>query len=108
MTAARPVSAASASPPAPARRPASVPARQPLPKAPLPAGQPRDWYTAHNRQLKAMRLAIALLDAGVLSPRRATDRRICLLAERIGVHRPSRTTCRLVRTLLPAPPRRRR
>lgn len=87
-------------------RPASHLSRQsePLRKAPLPAGQPREWYESHNRQLKAMRLAIALLDSGVYTPNRATDRRICGVAERIGVHRPSRTTCRLVRALLPARP----
>lgn len=75
-------------------------------KVPLPAGQPREWYVTHNRRLKAMRLAIALLDSGVYTPDRATDRRICGLAERIGIHRPSRTTCRAVRDLLPAPARR--
>jgi hypothetical protein len=90
----------------------SVPARsvsdrtpKPLRKKPLPAGRPREWYESHNRQLKAMRLAIALLDSGVYTPRGATDRRICAVAERVGVHRPSRTTCRLVRGLLPAPSR---
>lgn len=79
-----------------------------VPKAALPAGQPREWYETHNRRLKAMRLAIALLDSGVYSARRATDRRICGTADRIGVHRPSRTTCRLVRSLLPPAPAGRR
>lgn len=75
-----------------------------LRKVPLPAGQPREWYESHNRQLKAMRLAIALLDSGVYTPSRATDRRIRGVADRVGVHRPSPATCRLVRTLLPAHP----
>ena len=85
-------------------RSASVRSPKPPRKVPLPAGQPREWYESHNRHLKAMRLTIALLDSGVYTPNRATDRRICGVAERIGVHRPSRTTCRLVRALLPAQP----
>jgi hypothetical protein len=76
-------------------------------RAPLPAGQPREWYASHNRQLKAMRLTIALLDSGVHHPERATDRRICATAERLGLHRPSPTTCRLVRSLFPPVPVRR-
>jgi hypothetical protein len=104
MTAVRPLTKPSV--------PASRTHRTPRPprKVPLPAGQPREWYESHNRQLKAMRLAIALLDAGVYTPGRATDRRICSVAERIGVHRPSRATCRVVRSLLPTavpPPARR-
>ncbi|MCF6525822.1 hypothetical protein HOY81_22495 [Streptomyces sp. JJ36] len=93
-----------------AHRPSAPPApyERRVPRAPLPAGRPRAWYIAHNRQLKAMRLAIALLDSGVHTPGRATDRRIGALAERIGVHPPSRTTCRLVRSLLPASPARSR
>lgn len=71
------------------------------PKVPLPAGQPREWYETHNRQLKAMRLAIALLDSGVYTPDRATDQRISGIAARVGVRPPSRATCRLVRSLLP-------
>ncbi|RLL70200.1 hypothetical protein D7M15_05770 [Streptomyces sp. Z26] len=71
------------------------------PKVPLPAGQPREWYETHNRQLKAMRLAIALLDSGVYTPARATDQRISGTAARIGVRPPSRATCRLVRSFLP-------
>lgn len=86
---------------APAARTRGVRAPKPLRKLPLPAGQPREWYESHNRQLKAMRLAIALLDSGVYTPDRATDRRIRSVADRIGVHRPSRTTCSLVRSLLP-------
>lgn len=74
----------------------------PAPKVPLPAGQPREWYETHNRQLKAMRLAIALLDSGVYTPDRATDQRISGIAARVGVRPPSRATCRLVRSLLPA------
>lgn len=72
-----------------------------LPKTPLPAGLPREWYVTHNRQLKAMRIAIALLDTGVYTPRQAPDRVIRATADRIGVHPPSGTTCRLVRSLLP-------
>ncbi|SFL01080.1 hypothetical protein [Streptomyces pini] len=71
-----------------------------LPKKPLPAGRPREWYVSHNRRLKAMRLAIALLDTGVHRPERATDRRIRATAEQIGVHPPSRATCRMVRSLI--------
>lgn len=76
-------------------------AEPPQRKRPLPAGRPREWYVSHNRQLKAMRLAIALLDSGVYSPRHASDRTICSTAARIGVRPPSPTTCRLVRSLLP-------
>lgn len=75
--------------------------RAPLPRRPLPAGRPREWYESHNRQLKAMRLAIALLDAGVYTPQQARNRTIRRAAARIGVHPPSNTTCRLVRSLLP-------
>ncbi len=78
----------------------NLPALPTLPKKRMPAGQPRDWYESHNRRLKAMRLAIALLHSGVYTPDRATDRRIRLVAEQIGVHRPSETTCRLVRALI--------
>ncbi|MDQ0842305.1 MULTISPECIES: hypothetical protein [unclassified Streptomyces] len=69
-------------------------------KKPLPAGQPREWYVSHNRRLKAMRLAIALLDSGVYHPATADNRRIRSTAERIGVHVPSDTTCRMVRALI--------
>ncbi len=72
----------------------------PLAKKPLPAGQPRDWYITHNRRLKAMRLAIALLDSGVYLPNQAHNRRIRSTAERIGVHPPSDTTCHMVRALM--------
>ncbi|MBW1597416.1 MULTISPECIES: hypothetical protein [unclassified Streptomyces] len=72
----------------------------PYRKKPLPAGQPREWYIAHNRRLKAMRLAIALLDTGVYHPAAADNRRIRALAARIGVHAPSTTTCRMVRALI--------
>ncbi|MDG9700829.1 hypothetical protein [Streptomyces sp. DH37] len=71
-----------------------------LPKKPLPAGRPREWYVSHNRRLKAMRLAIALLDAGVHRPEQASGRRIRATAERIGVRPPSDATCRLVRSLI--------
>lgn len=47
-----------------------------------------------------MRLVIALLDAGVYEPAQAGNQRIRDTAERIGVHQPSDTTCRMVRTLL--------
>ncbi|MFD4143963.1 hypothetical protein [Streptomyces sp. NPDC058572] len=73
---------------------------QPLKKKPLPAGQPREWYVTHNRRLKAMRLAIALLDSGVYHPATADNRRIRETAERIGAHAPSDTTCRMVRALI--------
>jgi hypothetical protein len=62
---------------------------------------PREWYVSHNRQLKAMRIAIALLDSGVYTPSQARDHTIRRTAARIGVHPPSNTTCRLVRSLLP-------
>ncbi|MGH3323136.1 MAG: hypothetical protein ACRDOV_01730 [Streptomyces sp.] len=73
----------------------------PLPKRPLPAGRPRQWYVTHNRRLKAMRIAIALLDSGVYSPGQARNHKIRSTAARIGVHPPSNTTCALVRSLLP-------
>ncbi|MFH8343463.1 hypothetical protein [Streptomyces sp. NPDC018045] len=72
----------------------------PMVKKPLPAGLPREWYESHNRRLKAMRLAIALLDGGVYTPERARNRTIRTTAARIGVHPPSNTTCRLVRSLI--------
>ncbi|MGW7516845.1 hypothetical protein ACWGJ2_14750 [Streptomyces sp. NPDC054796] len=70
-------------------------------KRPLPAGRPREWYETHNRQLKAMRIAIALLDTGVYTAKQARNRTIRATAARIGVHPPSNTTCHLVRSLLP-------
>ncbi|WP_221351851.1 hypothetical protein [Streptomyces beigongshangae] len=73
---------------------------RPVEKRPLPAGRPREWYITHNRRLKAMRLAIALLDSGVYTPRQAHDERIRGMAELIGVHPPSDTTCRMVRALM--------
>lgn len=87
-----------------ARRAAPLPGMPPLPvfaKKPLPAGRSRDWYESHNRRLKAMRLAIALLDAGIHTPAQARNRAIHRAARRIGVHPPSNTTCRQVRALLP-------
>ncbi len=66
----------------------------------LPAGLPRTWYIDHNRRLKAMRLAVVLLDSGIYGPQQANNRRIRSLATRIGIHRPSAATCRMVRTLL--------
>lgn len=73
---------------------------QPLRKKPLPAGRPREWYVSHNRRLKAMRLAIALLDSGVYLPSSANNARIRTTAERLGIHPPSDTTCRMVRALI--------
>ncbi|GAA2233650.1 hypothetical protein GCM10010232_20450 [Streptomyces amakusaensis] len=72
----------------------------PLAKKPLPAGRPREWYVTHNRRLKAMRLAIALLDSGVHPPATADNRRIREAADLIGVHPPSDATCRMVRALI--------
>ncbi|MCX5396600.1 hypothetical protein [Streptomyces sp. NBC_00102] len=76
------------------------PVAAPHPKKRLPAGRPREWYVAHNRRLKAMRLTIALLDSGVYQPSSASNRRIRRAAERLGIHRPSDLTCRMVRTLI--------
>ncbi|MFC9246494.1 hypothetical protein ACTU45_29400 [Streptomyces sp. 24-1644] len=73
---------------------------KPLQRKRLPAGRPREWYVSHNRRLKAMRLAIALLDTGVYQPSSATNIRIRTMAERLGIHPPSDTTCRMVRTLI--------
>ncbi|MFF9864243.1 MULTISPECIES: hypothetical protein [unclassified Streptomyces] len=73
---------------------------KPLHRKPLPAGRPREWYVSHNRRLKAMRLAIALLDSGVYHPSKADDDTIRTTAARVGVHRPSDATCRMVRTLI--------
>ncbi|CAL9543308.1 hypothetical protein SUDANB6_04305 [Streptomyces sp. enrichment culture] len=72
----------------------------PVTKRPLPAGRPREWYITHNRRLKAMRLAIALLDSGVHLPDQARDETIREVARLIGVHPPSGTTCRMVRALM--------
>ncbi|WP_234042602.1 hypothetical protein [Streptomyces marianii] len=83
-----------------ARRPEHPPALPAPAKRPLPAGLPREWYESHNRRLKAMRLAIALLDTGVYHPANASNRRIRTTAERIGIHPPSDTTCRMVRSLI--------
>jgi hypothetical protein len=47
-----------------------------------------------------MRLAIALLDSGVYHPSKADDETIRTTAARVGVHRPSDATCRMVRTLI--------
>ncbi|MGW3337759.1 hypothetical protein ACWDCL_09795 [Streptomyces sp. NPDC001009] len=73
---------------------------KPAAKRPLPAGRPREWYVSHNRRLKAMRLAIALLDSGVYLPAQARDEAIRDTADKLGVHPPSATTCRMVRALL--------
>ncbi len=72
----------------------------PVAKRPLPAGRPRAWYVAHNRRLKAMRLAIALLDTGVYLPEQAGDETIRETARTVGVHPPSAITCRMVRAFL--------
>jgi hypothetical protein len=47
-----------------------------------------------------MRLAIALLDTGVYHPSSADNDKIRTTAERIGIHPPSDTTCRMVRALI--------
>ncbi|MGW5128803.1 hypothetical protein ACWEQ7_33130 [Streptomyces sp. NPDC004069] len=73
---------------------------EPVVKRPLPPGRPREWYVIHNRRLKAMRLAIALLDSGVHLPQQARDETIRGIAELIGVHPPSATTCHMVRALM--------
>ncbi|MDT0614809.1 hypothetical protein [Streptomyces lancefieldiae] len=73
---------------------------EPVAKRPLPAGRPREWYVTHNRRLKAMRLAIALLDSGVYLPTQARNERIRRTARLIGVHPPSDTTCHMVRAFL--------
>ncbi|MFD4577334.1 hypothetical protein ACFWNK_05890 [Streptomyces sp. NPDC058417] len=72
----------------------------PVAKRPLPPGRPRDWYLTHNRRLKAMRLAIALLDSGVYLPGQARNEKIRSTAALIGVHPPSDTTCHMVRALM--------
>jgi hypothetical protein len=72
----------------------------PVHKRPLPPGRPRQWYIAHNRRLKAMRLAIALLDSGVHRPEQARNETIRATAQLIGVHPPSDTTCHMVRALM--------
>jgi len=69
-------------------------------KHPLPAGHPREWYIAHNRRLKTMRLVIALLDSGIYEPAQAGNQVIRDTADRIGVHPPSDATCRMVRALI--------
>ncbi|MEK8142743.1 hypothetical protein NKH18_12490 [Streptomyces sp. M10(2022)] len=76
------------------------PLNRPLRKKPLPAGRPREWYVSHNRRLKAMRLAIALLDTGVYHPSSADNDKIRATADRLAIHPPSDTTCRMVRTLI--------
>jgi hypothetical protein len=73
---------------------------EPVAKRPLPPGRPREWYVTHNRRLKAMRLAIALLDSGVYVPNQARNEKIRSTAEAIGVHPPSDITCHMVRALM--------
>lgn len=75
--------------------------RSVLPSPPLPAGWPRDRYVRHNRQLKATRIAAALLATGPCPPTRASDEVICETARHIGVRPPSTLTRNLVRALLP-------
>jgi hypothetical protein len=72
----------------------------PTAKRPLPPGRPREWYVTHNRRLKAMRLAIALLDSGVYVPNQAHNETIRNTAERVGIRPPSDTTCHMVRALM--------
>ncbi|WP_079036290.1 hypothetical protein [Streptomyces silaceus] len=69
-------------------------------KKALPAGRPREWYINHNRRLKAMRLAIALLDSGVYLPNQAKNSTIRRMAEDVGIHPPSDITCHMVRALM--------
>ncbi|MEV6840070.1 hypothetical protein AB0N17_37200 [Streptomyces sp. NPDC051133] len=73
---------------------------EPVIKQPLPAGRPRQWYVAHNRRLKAMRLAIALLDSGIHLPAQARDETIRSTAQEIGMRPPSDTTCLMVRAFM--------
>ncbi|MFD9306857.1 hypothetical protein ACFWCB_30030 [Streptomyces sp. NPDC060048] len=73
---------------------------EPVKKKPLPAGLPREWYESHNRHLKAMRLAISLLDTGTYDAQRATNRKIRTIAVRTGIRRPSNVTCKLVRSFI--------
>ncbi|MCQ0022473.1 hypothetical protein M4914_05540 [Streptomyces somaliensis DSM 40738] len=80
--------------------PLPLEAWKPLRKKPLPAGRPREWYVSHNRHLKAMRLAIALLDSGVYTPSRADDDTIRAAARDLDIRPPSDTTCRMVRSLI--------
>ncbi|SOD65727.1 hypothetical protein SAMN06297387_12324 [Streptomyces zhaozhouensis] len=86
--------------PLPLDIPLSPPTAPELRRKRLPAGQPRAWYESHNRRLKALRLATALLDTGVYHPAGASDERIRAIAPLIGVHPPSTTTCRMVRSLM--------
>ncbi|MFF3844044.1 hypothetical protein [Streptomyces sp. NPDC002328] len=72
----------------------------PVQKRALPPGRPRDWYITHNRRLKAMRLAIALLDSGVYLPSQARDEKIRNTARSLGIHPPSDTTCHMVRAFM--------
>ncbi|WP_225987097.1 hypothetical protein [Streptomyces spectabilis] len=95
----RPSSRASRTP-CPAQQPLLDVPYVPLEKHPLPPGRPREWYITHNRRLKAMRLAIALLDAGVYVPNQASNVRIRTMAESVGIHPPSDTTCHMVRAFM--------
>jgi hypothetical protein len=72
----------------------------PLVKRRLPPGRPRSWYITHNRRLKAMRLAIALLDSGVYRADQADNEKIRRTADLVGIRPPSDKTCRLVRDLM--------
>ncbi|MBF6333757.1 hypothetical protein IU452_35240 [Nocardia transvalensis] len=74
----------------------------PLEKRPLPPGRPRSWYVTHNRRLKAMRLAIALLDSGIYRAGLADNEKIRRTADLVGIRPPSDKTCRLVRDLMRA------
>ncbi|WP_308166312.1 hypothetical protein [Nocardia albiluteola] len=72
----------------------------PLAKRRLPPGRPRSWYVTHNRRLKAMRLAIALLDSGVYRASLADNEKIRRTADLVGIRPPSDKTCRLVRDMM--------
>ncbi|MFI5780352.1 hypothetical protein [Nocardia sp. NPDC051570] len=72
----------------------------PLEKRRLPPGRPRSWYVTHNRRLKAMRLAIAMLDSGTYRASLADNEKIRRTADLVGIRPPSDKTCRLVRDLM--------
>lgn len=74
----------------------------PLVKRRLPPGRPRSWYVTHNRRLKAMRLAIAMLDSGIYRASLADNEKIRRTADLVGIRPPSDKTCRLVRDLMRA------
>lgn len=76
------------------------PLHKPLQKKRLPLTAPVSGTSPTTMRLKAMRLAIALLDTGVHQPSSASNARIRTTAELLGIHPPSDTTCRMVRALI--------